>query len=49
MAMKSDNVVVRTITNMFIGGFHSLMGRNIRINAIKIQNGRRECVKILES
>ncbi len=31
MAMKSDNVVVRTIINMGIEGFHSIMG--------KIQNG----------
>ncbi len=32
MAMKSDNVVVRTIINMEgIEGFHSVMGRNIRL------------------
>ncbi len=30
--MKSDNIVVRTIINMEgIGGFHSVMGRNIRL------------------
>ncbi len=31
MAMKSDNVVLRTIINMGIEGFHSVMGRNIRL------------------
>ncbi len=31
MAMKSDNVVVRTIINMCIEGFHSVMGRNVRL------------------
>ncbi len=31
MAMKSDNVVVRTIINMNIGGFHSVMRRNMRL------------------
>ncbi len=30
MAIKSDNVVVRTIINIGIGGFHSAMERNIR-------------------
>ncbi len=29
MAMKSDNVVVRTIINMSIEGFHSVMGSNL--------------------
>ncbi len=37
--MKSDNVVIRTIINMVIEGFHSVMGRNVRFNAMKIQNG----------
>ncbi len=31
MAMKSDNVVVRTIINMGIEGFHSVMGRNLKL------------------
>ncbi len=29
--MKSDNVVVRTIIYMGIGGFHYVIGRNIRL------------------
>ncbi len=29
MAMKSDNVVVSTIINMGIGGFHSVIWINI--------------------
>ncbi len=36
--MKSDTVVVRTIINMGMEVFHSVMGRNLKINAIKIQN-----------
>ncbi len=31
MAMKSDNVVVRTIINMSVGGFHSVIGRSVRL------------------
>ncbi len=31
MAMKSDNVVVRTIINMGIEGFHAVMGSNLRL------------------
>ncbi len=31
LAMKTDNVVVRTIINMGIEGFHSVMGRNLRL------------------
>ncbi len=33
MAMKSDSVVVRIITiiNISIGGFHSVVGRNLRL------------------
>ncbi len=40
MAMKSDNVVVRTIRNMGIEGFHSVMGRNIRLmqSRFKMEN-----------
>ncbi len=29
--MRLNNVVMRTIINMGIGGFHSIMGRNIRL------------------
>ncbi len=38
MSIKSDNVVVRTIINMGIEGFHCY-GEKLKINAIKIQNG----------
>ncbi len=31
MAIKSDNVVVRTIINMEIVGFHSFIGRILRL------------------
>ncbi len=31
MAMKSDNVIIRTIINMGIEGFQSVMGRNLRL------------------
>ncbi len=31
MAIKPDNVVVRTIINMGIEGFHSVIGRSIRL------------------
>ncbi len=31
MAMNSNNVVVKAIINMGIGGFQSVMGRNIRL------------------
>ncbi len=37
MAMKSDNVVVRTIINMGIEGFHSVMERNLRIMQSKFK------------
>ncbi len=37
MAMKSDNVVVRTIINMGIEGFHSVMGRNLRLMQSKFK------------
>ncbi len=37
MAMKSDNVVVRTIINMDIEGFHSVMGRNVRLMQSKFK------------
>ncbi len=31
MAMKSNDVVVRTMINMGIEGFHSVNGRNLRL------------------
>ncbi len=31
MVMKSDNAVLRTITNMRIEGFHSVMEINLRL------------------
>ncbi len=31
MVMQSDNVIMRTIINMGIEGFLSVMGRNIRL------------------
>ncbi len=37
MAMRSDNVVVRTIINMGIEGFHSVMGRNLRLMQSKFK------------
>ncbi len=37
MAMKSDNVVVRTIINMGIEGFHPIMGRNLRLMQSKFK------------
>ncbi len=35
--MKSDNVVVRTILNMGIEGFHSVMVRNLRLMQSKFK------------
>ncbi len=49
MAMKSDKVVVKSIINLGIGVCQFAMGRNIRFYTIKIQNGRKEHVKTLES
>ncbi len=37
MAMESYNVVVRTIINMGIEGFHSVMGRNLRLMQSKFK------------
>ncbi len=37
MAMKSDNVLVRTIINMGIEGFHAVMGRNLRLMQSKFK------------
>ncbi len=49
MAMKSDNVVVRTIINMVIEGFHSVMGRNLRLMQSKFKMDESNVLKILES
>ncbi len=37
MAMKSDNVVVRTMINMGSEGFYSVMGRNLRLMQSKFK------------
>ncbi len=37
MPMKSDYVVVRTIINMDIEGFHSVRGRNLRLMQSKFK------------
>ncbi len=37
MVMKSDNIVVRTIINMVIEGFHSVKGRNVRLMQSKFK------------
>ncbi len=37
IAMKLDNVVVRTIINMGIEGFHSVMERNVRLMQSKFK------------
>ncbi len=42
--MKSDSVVIRTIINMGIEGFYSVMGRNLRLMQSKFKMD-----KILES
>ncbi len=47
MAMKSDNVVVRTIINMSIGGFHSVMGINIRLMQSRFKMEERNVLKVL--
>ncbi len=36
MAMKSENVAVRTIINVCIEGFHSVMGRNLTRKSAKL-------------
>ncbi len=46
--MKSNNVVVRTIINMGIEGFHSVMGRNIRLMQSRFKM-KESNVKMLES
>ncbi len=48
MATKSDNVVVRTIINIDIGGFHSVIGRNLGLMQTRF-NMEEICVRIMES
>ncbi len=43
--MKSDNVVVRTIINMGIAGFHSVMGNNIRLMQSRFKMEERNVLK----
>ncbi len=45
MAMQSDNVVVRTIINMGIEGFHSVMGRNLRLIQSKFKMDKSNVLK----
>ncbi len=45
MAMKLDNVVVRTIINMGIEGFHSVMGRNLRLMQSKFKMDENNVLK----
>ncbi len=45
MAMKSDNVVVRTIINMGIDGFYSVMGRNLRLMQSKFKMDENNVLK----
>ncbi len=44
--MKSDNVVVRTIINMAIEGFHSVMGRNLRLMQSRFKMDERNVLKV---
>ncbi len=46
MAMKSDNVVVRTIINLGIEGFHSVMGRNLRLMQSKFKMVESNVLKV---
>ncbi len=45
MAMKSDNVVVRTIINIGIEEFHSVMGRTIRLMQSRFKMEERNVLK----
>ncbi len=45
MAMTSDNVVVITIINMGIEGFHSVMGRNIRVMQLRFKMEEKNVLK----
>ncbi len=46
MAMKSDDVVVRTIMYMRIEGFHSVMGRNLRLMQSKFKMDESNALKV---
>ncbi len=46
MAMRSDNVVVRTIMNMGIEGFHSVMGRHLRLMQSKFKMDESNVLKL---
>ncbi len=46
MAMNSDNVVVSTIINMGIGGFQSVMGRNLRLMQSRFKMEERHVVTL---
>ncbi len=46
MAMKSDNVVVRTIINMGIQGFHSVIQDNIRLMKSRFKMEERNVIKV---
>ncbi len=46
MAMISDNVVVRTIIHMGIEGFHSVMGRNLRLMQSKFKMDKYNVLKL---
>ncbi len=46
MPMKSDNVVVRTIINMSIGGFYSAIGRNIKLMQSRFKMEERYVLKL---
>ncbi len=45
MAIKSDNVVVRTIINMIIRGFHCVMWRKIRLMQSRFYMEERNVLK----
>ncbi len=44
--MISDNVVVRIIINMDIGGFYFVMGRNIRLMKSRFKMEERNVLKV---
>ncbi len=46
MAMRSNNVVARTIINMDIQGFHPVMGRNLRLMQSKFKMDESNVLKV---
>ncbi len=44
--MKSDSVVVRTIINIGNEGFHSVMGRNLRLMQSKFKMDANNVLKV---